>query len=112
MQNRSIAQTILKHAGIYSVAVIASRMASVLLLPVYTRYLKPSDYGVLELLEMTSFLFSTLIGLRCSTGWLTAILNQFGETVGVDLAVGPAAVRYLWIRFSPSAHLESSERLS
>jgi len=55
---------IIKNTGIYSIAVTASRMAGFVLLPVYTRYLSPADYGVLELLELTSYIFSTLIGMR------------------------------------------------
>lgn len=36
----------------YGLARILSRFASVLLLPVYTRYLAPADYGLLQLLEL------------------------------------------------------------
>lgn len=53
-----------RSTAIYSISVFASRLAGFVLLPVYTRYLTPSDYGVLELLELTSFIFGTLIGMR------------------------------------------------
>jgi len=64
LQIHSITQRILRSIGIYSIAVVAGRMSGFLLLPVYTRYLTPTDYGVLELLELTSFIFSTVIGMR------------------------------------------------
>jgi O-antigen/teichoic acid export membrane protein len=38
---------------IYTVGSVLSRAVSFLLLPLYTRYLTPSDYGVLQLLDMT-----------------------------------------------------------
>ena len=39
-------------------------MAGFLLLPIYTRFLKPADYAVLELLELTTFVFIALVGMR------------------------------------------------
>src|SRR5215469_10158224 len=55
---------ILKKTSIYSLAMVASRGLSFLLLPVYTRYLTPSDYGVMELLDLTVNLTSLLVGGR------------------------------------------------
>lgn len=55
---------ILKSTGMYSIAVIAGKMASIFLMPIYTRYLTPADYGVLELLDLTSFIFSSFVGSR------------------------------------------------
>lgn len=46
----------------YAIPVAVRAMASFLTIPIYTRYLTPADYGILELLDLTSFLFSVLIG--------------------------------------------------
>jgi O-antigen/teichoic acid export membrane protein len=54
----------LRHSAAYSVPVILGKMCGVLLLPVYTRYLSPSDYGVLELLDLTLFMLTSLFGSR------------------------------------------------
>jgi O-antigen/teichoic acid export membrane protein len=54
----------LRHSAAYSVPVILGKMCSFIMLPVYTRYLTPSDYGVLELLDLTSFVLSALLGAR------------------------------------------------
>lgn len=40
-----------KHSFIYSIGLIASSLASILLLPVYTRFLSKADYGVLSLAD-------------------------------------------------------------
>lgn len=53
---------LLTASGIYSVAVVAQRVGSILLLPVYTRVLTPDDYAVTELLDLTLSLFSMLFG--------------------------------------------------
>lgn len=55
---------ILKKTSGYSIPALASRAVSVLLLPIYTRYLTPADYGVMELLDLTSDLVGMMLGAR------------------------------------------------
>ncbi len=45
---------LLNHSLIYSFAWISSSMLSILLLPIYTRYLTKADYGILEILDYTN----------------------------------------------------------
>lgn len=60
---------LLKHSSIYGVGNLLSKAVGFLLLPLYTRYLSPVDYGILELIEaMTS-----MIGLVASIGIGTAM---------------------------------------
>jgi 2-polyprenyl-3-methyl-5-hydroxy-6-metoxy-1,4-benzoquinol methylase len=43
-----------------------------------------------------------ILDLGCGTGWLSAILGQFGPTTAIDLsdfAVGAAAKRFPWVEF-------------
>lgn len=58
------ARTIVTHTAIYTVGTVLRNIASIVMLPIYTRYLDPSDYGVIELLSSTIELFSVLFGLR------------------------------------------------
>ncbi|MFK7818687.1 MAG: oligosaccharide flippase family protein [Planctomycetaceae bacterium] len=53
---------LLKHSGIYAIGQILSRIASVVLLPVYTEYLAPADYGVVGILDLTAAILSVMIG--------------------------------------------------
>jgi O-antigen/teichoic acid export membrane protein len=62
-------RTILKSSGVYGAGIIAQRIASVILLPVYTRYLTPRDYGTLELLDVSLSVFGILAG-SCFTNAL------------------------------------------
>lgn len=55
---------ILRSSSIYAIAVFVSRLASFFLLPLYTRALSPADYGVLELLDITLYLYTSLVGFR------------------------------------------------
>ena len=59
--DRSPFRDILSGAAIYSLAVIAQRIASILLLPLYTRYLSRHDYGVLEMLDLLLNIISLLV---------------------------------------------------
>ncbi len=43
----------LRHAAVYGLGTLLLQAASVVLLPLYTRYLTPSDYGILEILSRT-----------------------------------------------------------
>lgn len=55
--------------------VILSRAVSFIMLPIYTHYLIPGDYGVLELLVMTSEVIAIFIGL----GLPSAIFRFYSE---------------------------------
>ena len=55
---------LVKSTGKYSIAMLARRAAGILMLPIYTRLLTPADYGVLELLDLTTSMLSILVGMR------------------------------------------------
>ncbi|MDJ0763414.1 MAG: oligosaccharide flippase family protein [Myxococcota bacterium] len=58
----SEAQKTVKFAAIYAVGAVLQKAASFLMLPIYTRYLTPEDYGTIELLNMTVDIFALVIG--------------------------------------------------
>ena len=53
---------ILRHASVFGIGAILFRLASIVLLPLYTRYLTPADYGVLAILDLTINLLSIVVG--------------------------------------------------
>ena len=50
-----------RHSAIYGLGSIVARMLGVLLLPLYTRYLSPSDYGLIETLVALSAVLTALV---------------------------------------------------
>lgn len=50
-----------KHSAIYGLGGLVQRIVAVLLLPLYTRYLDPSDYGAIEALIALSAIVITLL---------------------------------------------------
>ena len=54
-------KVILRHSLTYSVSNMLSRMVSFVMIPVYTRFLSPADYGILELITITLNLMSVVL---------------------------------------------------
>ena len=54
-------RTLGKHALIYGAGFLLVRAVGFLLLPLYTRYLTPEDYGAIELLDLTGFALATFM---------------------------------------------------
>src|SRR5688500_1303604 len=50
-----------RHSAVYGFGSLVSRFIAVLLLPVYTRYLSPADYGLIETLIALSAVLTVLL---------------------------------------------------
>src|SRR3972149_1434711 len=61
-----------KHTFIYTIGMLISKAVSFIMLPVYTRYLTPADYGTVELLTTTLDVVVIVTGIG-----LTATLFKF-----------------------------------
>lgn len=59
-----------KHTMIYGIGMMLGKALGFLLIPVYTRYLSPKDYGILELLDITGYFLGYLIVLGMDQGIL------------------------------------------
>lgn len=66
MSNNSQLRKTAKHSAIYGFGTMLRRLTGLVMLPIYTRYLTPADYGVVELLSMAIEIVGILIGLRIS----------------------------------------------
>jgi len=54
---------LVRHSGIYGLGIVASKLVGFVMIPVYTRFLQPRDYGVLELLDLMLFLATTFASM-------------------------------------------------
>jgi len=55
---------IVKHSTIYAIGTLSRQLVGFLMLPVYTNYLTPADYGAVGLLAFTLALMEPLLGAR------------------------------------------------
>lgn len=103
---------IISHSKIYLAGNILQRCVSFVMLPIYTRFLTPADYGTLELLSMVLDFVGIILGLRIGQAifryyadydnikekneiistalWLVAALNVLGILL-ISLAANPLA---------------------
>ena len=64
-----------RHTLVYTTGIVIGRVASFVMLPVYTRFLSPADYGVMELLGMTI----DVIGMVAGVGIITSVFKFYYE---------------------------------
>jgi O-antigen/teichoic acid export membrane protein len=55
-------------AGLYGVGTVLQNAIGLVMLPIYTRYLTPEDYGVIALLVLANSLFGLFFGVQLVTG--------------------------------------------
>ena len=66
---------LLKHSGIYGAGNVLGKVVGFLMIPFYTHYLTPVDYGTLELLDLSLSLIALVL-----TMWLNAsIVRHFHD---------------------------------
>lgn len=58
--------SVFRHALVYGAASLTTSLIGFLMIPVYTRYLSPADYGVLELLQLASNVISIIMAIGFS----------------------------------------------
>ncbi len=65
---------------IYGLSSVLSRAASIIMLPLYTRLLTPADYGILQMLELTSDVVAVLL----SAGATAGVMRFYFKTNSAD----------------------------
>ena len=57
---------LLKHSAVYGTGTVLGKLAGFIMLPIYTRFLTPEDYGTYQLLVFTSNIISMVIAVGIS----------------------------------------------
>jgi len=86
---------LLKHSSIYGLGSIIGQAIGFLLLPLYTRYLTPADYGVMALIDVARW----MVGLIISLGIINALSRfyyEYEEQQKRNLVISSA----YWIAFA------------
>jgi O-antigen/teichoic acid export membrane protein len=64
MPSNKRSRSFVSHAATYAIGNVARRFIGFAMLPIYTRFLTPTDYGAVGLLTFALSLFETLLGAR------------------------------------------------
>jgi O-antigen/teichoic acid export membrane protein len=81
---RTVAVRILGASGVYGLANLGIRALNFLLLPIYTRFLSPADYGIIALAETMAAFFAAIV----SMGFDASIQRLYFRYVGEGGALG------------------------
>ncbi len=68
---------IFKQASVYGIGNLARRAIGFIMIPIYTNYLSPENYGVLELLEVFSVSISIMLGFQALSGSMVRIYYEY-----------------------------------
>lgn len=85
----AVLRTLGRHTLIYGSGVVLGRVMGFLLLPLYTRFFTPEDYGVFELLDVTSWVVGTFLAF----GMQQAVLkyyHSYSEPIDRDRVLSTA----------------------
>ena len=111
----SLYSTIVRGSSVYGIALLVQRLMGFVMLPVYTRYLTPEDYGILELLDLSMVICGMLLGQHFCAGLAfyysrgttsternqlvsTSVLTAIGIGVaGASIMTGVAPYLGLWL---------------
>jgi O-antigen/teichoic acid export membrane protein len=95
---------LLTHSSIYGLGTVVAQLASFLLLPLYTRFLTPKDYGILSIVEVSS----DIIGIIVTVGIARALARFYYENDSMDeknTVLSTAYITYIVIAASVSLPL-------
>ena len=97
---------IVKSSSLYAAGTIARAASSIIMLPIYTRYLSPEIYGLAELLNLILDLTILILGARITTGMFKFYSDASGEKnknavlstcLWLGLGINTLAIGILWI---------------
>jgi O-antigen/teichoic acid export membrane protein len=71
-------RTALRHTVVYGMGNVLAKVIGFLMLPFYTHYLNPHDYGILEILDLSMSLF----GMFLTMGMTAAVLRCYAAANG------------------------------
>lgn len=63
-------RTAVRHTAVYGLGNVAVKALGFLMLPFYTHYLNPADYGVLEILDLSMSLFGMVLNMGLTPAFL------------------------------------------
>jgi O-antigen/teichoic acid export membrane protein len=87
------AKVIARHSFIYGLSNVMDRLVGFVMLPVYTRFLTPADYGIMELIYMTTSIISLVIGLGIDSA-VTRFYFDYKEEDKRKMVISSALLGY------------------
>jgi len=93
---------LLKHTSIYGLSNVVGKAIGFLMIPVYTRFIPPHDYGVLEILDVTVNILGIFVGIGISSA-VARFYYQYQSPKDRDEIISSALLFLTVIAFAVSA---------
>lgn len=91
-----VVKRLLKHSIVYAVAAVLNRAVTIIMLPIYTRYLLKPEYGALEIFWVTSSVIMAILQL----GIGSALFRNVIYIENADRKVLTSTAQYFLVVFS------------
>src|SRR6185503_5972581 len=85
--------TAVRHGAIYGLGNVLAKAIGFLMVPFYTHYLDPVDYGVLEILALSM----SLLGMVLHMGITAALLRSYGAAQSSDEKRKAVSTAFLFV---------------
>ncbi len=85
-------RSLTKSSALYSLGSIATRVVGFLMIPIYTHYLSPQDYGTLELIEMITAVTAITFGLVAIGSGMTRIYHDYVDPAWQASVISTATI--------------------
>src|SRR5689334_11004381 len=86
-------QTAVRHGAVYGVGNMLIKVLGFVMLPFYTHYLNPRDYGVLEILDLSM----SMLGMFLNMGMTAALLRCYTAASGAEEKRKAVSTAFLFV---------------
>ncbi len=98
-KHRSIMPELGRHSFIYTVGNLLTRSVGFVMLPLYTRFLTPQEFGVVELTELTVSVVTLLVGVGAVGGAMNRIYHEYKRGPERDAVISTSMWSALCLSF-------------
>jgi O-antigen/teichoic acid export membrane protein len=84
-------KSLVKHGAVYTVGTVLRQLVSFLLIPLYTNYLTPAEYGILELMGLTVDIVAIFVAVAMTMA-VMRFYHKYDTTEAQNRAVSSALI--------------------
>lgn len=88
-------KSFIKNSAVYTIATVFTRGIAIFLVPIYTRYLTPAEYGIIDYFMVIAAIINLTIALEISQ----AVVRFYQDAVGVEEKRSYVATAFLFTIF-------------
>lgn len=88
-------KSFIRNSAIYTIATVLTRGIAIFLIPIYTRYLTPTEYGIIDYFVILASIINLTIALEISQ----AVVRYYQDAVGIEEKRNYVATAFIFTIF-------------